>query len=81
VTGAGTWVCDDIYGKKAVTSATGSVQQNVEHGVRRFVTFYISNFPARASNVFLRKGFEVCGILDEVFGHHVVTRVVMFMVS
>jgi len=34
---------------------------------KRFVTFYITNFPPQASTVFLRKGFEVCGILEEVF--------------
>jgi len=32
----------------------------------RFVTFYFTNFPPHLSNFFLRKGFEVCGILEEV---------------
>ena len=35
--------------------------------LKRFVTFYITNFPPQASNFFLRKGFEVCGTLEEVF--------------
>ena len=35
--------------------------------VKRFVTFYITNFPPQASTFFLRKRFEVCGILEEVF--------------
>jgi len=35
--------------------------------LKRFVTFYITNFPPQASNFFLRKGFEICGILEEVF--------------
>ena len=35
--------------------------------LKRFVTFYINNFPFQPSNFFLRKGFEVCGILEEVF--------------
>jgi len=33
---------------------------------RRFVTFYFTNFPPHLSNFYLRKGFEVCGILEEV---------------
>lgn len=33
---------------------------------RRFVTFYFTNFPPQLSNFFLRKGFEVCGLLEEV---------------
>lgn len=33
---------------------------------RRFVTFYFTNFPPQLSNFFLRKGFEVCGMLEEV---------------
>ena len=34
---------------------------------KRFVTFYITNFPPHATFLFLRKGFEVCGILEDVF--------------
>jgi len=37
---------------------------------KRFVTFYITNFPPLASTFLLRKGFEVCGILDDVFIAH-----------
>jgi len=33
---------------------------------RRFVTFYFTNFPPQLSNFYLRKGFEVCGMLEEV---------------
>jgi len=33
---------------------------------RRFVTFYFTNFSSQLSNFFLRKGFEVCGMLEEV---------------
>ncbi|XP_039690367.1 uncharacterized protein [Medicago truncatula] len=33
---------------------------------RRYVTFYFTNFPPFLSNFYLRKGFEVCGMLDEV---------------
>jgi len=53
----------------------GNHAQNVIHGgtvaveneTRKFVTFYFTNFPECASQWFLRKGFEVCGILDDVF--------------
>lgn len=33
---------------------------------KRFVTFYLTNFPAQLSNFYLRKGFEVCGMLEDV---------------
>lgn len=33
---------------------------------KRFVTFYITNFPPQASAFFLREGFKVCGILEDV---------------
>lgn len=35
-------------------------------GLKRFVTFYFSNFPPFLSNFYLRKGFEVCGMLEDV---------------
>ena len=35
--------------------------------LKRYVTFYITHFPPQASIFFLRKGFEVCGILEDVF--------------
>jgi hypothetical protein len=38
-----------------------------ESSLKRFVTFYVTNFPPQASTIFLRKGFEVCGILEDVF--------------
>lgn len=38
-----------------------------EASLKRYVTFYVTNFPPQASNFFLRKGFEVCGILEDVF--------------
>jgi len=34
--------------------------------LKTFVTFYFTNSPAQLSNFYLRKGFEVCGMLDEV---------------
>jgi hypothetical protein len=35
--------------------------------LRRYVTFYFTNFPAQLSNFYLRKGFEVCGMLEDVY--------------
>ena len=45
----------------------GSLRAETESTLKRFVTFYITNFPPHASTFFLRKGFEVCGILEDVF--------------
>ncbi|GAU33269.1 hypothetical protein TSUD_279430 [Trifolium subterraneum] len=36
-------------------------------GFRRYVSYYFTNFPAQLSNFYLRKGFEVCGILEDVY--------------
>jgi len=33
---------------------------------KRFVTFYITNFPPQASEFFLRKNFELCDILEDL---------------
>jgi len=35
--------------------------------LKRFVTFYITHFQPQATLFFLRKGFEVCGILEDLF--------------
>ncbi|XP_045791437.1 uncharacterized protein LOC123886142 [Trifolium pratense] len=35
--------------------------------LKRYVFFYFINFPAQMSNFYLRKGFEVCGVLEDVF--------------
>lgn len=45
-------------GEREATATTSSF--------RRYVTFYFTNFPSHLSNFYLRKGFEVCGILEEV---------------
>jgi hypothetical protein len=36
-------------------------------GSKRYVSFYFTNFPAYLSHFYLRKGFEVCGILEDVY--------------
>jgi len=48
-------------------TAPDSKGAETDTSLKRFVTFYITNFPPQASNFFLRKGFEVCGILEQVF--------------
>jgi len=40
---------------------------HIDTSSKSFVTFYITTFPERANYWFLRKGFEVCGILDDVY--------------
>ncbi|MCI05132.1 RNA recognition motif, partial [Trifolium medium] len=36
-------------------------------GFKRLVTFYFTNFPDHVTHFYLRKVFEVCGILEHVF--------------
>jgi hypothetical protein len=35
--------------------------------LKRYVSFYFTNFPAQLSIFYLRKGFEVCGMLEDVY--------------
>ncbi|PNY00444.1 putative sulfate transporter [Trifolium pratense] len=35
--------------------------------LKQYVSFYFTNFPAQMSNFYLRKGFEVCGMLEDVY--------------
>ncbi|MCH87933.1 hypothetical protein A2U01_0008814, partial [Trifolium medium] len=35
--------------------------------LKRYVSFYFTNFPAQLSKFYLRKGFEVCGMLEDVY--------------
>jgi hypothetical protein len=41
--------------------------ENTSSGLKRYVTFYFTNFPIQSSIFYLRKGFEVCGILEDVY--------------
>ncbi|MCI35727.1 ATP synthase alpha/beta family beta-barrel domain protein, partial [Trifolium medium] len=36
-------------------------------GYKRFTTFYFTNFPEHIQQFHLRKAFEVCGIMENVF--------------
>jgi hypothetical protein len=40
---------------------------NASSGLKRYVSFYFTNFPVYLSNFYLQKGFEVCGILEDVY--------------
>lgn len=59
------WVL--VHGQITHTVETAGRVIKSESSFKRFVTFYITNFPPQASTFFLRKGFEVCGILEDVF--------------
>jgi hypothetical protein len=41
--------------------------ESTSSGLKRYVSFYFTNFPVHLSNFYLRKGFEVCGILEDVY--------------
>jgi len=44
----------------------GNEDQFYQSPYKWFVTFYFTNFSAQISNFYLRKGFEVCGMLEDV---------------
>jgi hypothetical protein len=52
-----------------VAGVDGKVKENGQlvtvHS--RYVSFYFTNFPAQLSLFYLRKGFEVCGILEDIY--------------
>ena len=55
-------------GSVRVTSA-GSQHETISHvssPFKRFVTFSFTNFPPQLSSFYLRKGFQVCGLLEDV---------------
>jgi hypothetical protein len=41
--------------------------ENISSDHKRYVSFYFTNFPVQLSHFYLRKGFEVCGILEDVY--------------
>ena len=58
----------DVQARKEDVRGDGRrTEQHAWSQYKRFVTFYVTNFPPQLSNFYLRKGFEVCGILEEVF--------------
>jgi hypothetical protein len=46
---------------------TQAADDDVGSTLKRYVSFYFTNFPAQLSYFYLRKGFEVCGILEDVY--------------
>jgi hypothetical protein len=52
-----------------VAGVDGKVKENGQFVTvhARYVSFYFTNFPAQLSLFYLRKGFEVCGILEDVY--------------
>jgi hypothetical protein len=52
------------YGKGHNKQAGGVI---LGTALKRFVTFYFTNFPAQLSTFYLRKGFEVCGMLEDIY--------------
>ncbi|KEH26340.1 hypothetical protein MTR_6g453110 [Medicago truncatula] len=57
---------DVAHGKAAHVSTDKETNQTELSQYKRFVTFYFTNFLPQLSIIYLRKGFEVCGLLEEV---------------
>jgi hypothetical protein len=63
---------DAVSGKWAVQQTHHNENKALNHGqshnaLKRYVTFYFTNFPVQLSYFYLWKGFEVCGILEDVY--------------
>jgi hypothetical protein len=75
--------CDAVVGVSRFRREAGGVGRSVHQvcgneskaliyrqsctALQRCVTFYFTNFPVHLSHFYLRKGFEVCGILEDVY--------------
>jgi len=57
---------DVVNGLQVRDTLVGGTDHHDVSPYKRFVTFYFINFPPQLSNFYLRKGFEVCGLLEEV---------------
>jgi len=51
---------------KSLVDGYGREEVSYVSQYKRFVTFYFTNFLAQLSNFYLRKGLEVCCILEDV---------------
>ncbi|GAU38018.1 hypothetical protein TSUD_395770 [Trifolium subterraneum] len=60
VNGSETQRLEKVYPQSANLVSSGS-------GLKRYVSFYFTNFPPLISYFNLRKGFEVCGILEDIY--------------
>ncbi|GAU51099.1 hypothetical protein TSUD_411800 [Trifolium subterraneum] len=66
--------CSNVGRREEKNYVYGHGKEKGEHGNgkildadQRYVSFYFTNFPPQISIFYLRKGFEVCGILEDVF--------------
>jgi hypothetical protein len=57
--------CPGYGDSKLAQVAVGNNSNNF--GRQRYVSFYFTNFPVQLSLFYLRKGFEVCGILEDIY--------------
>jgi hypothetical protein len=53
--------------QKCSTVAVQQIQSHTEKVVQEVVSFYFTNIPADISYSALRQGFEVCGIMEDVY--------------
>jgi len=51
---------------QSIASEVGREDDVTDSSFKRFVTFYFTNFPSQLFIFYPRKGFEVCGILEDV---------------
>ncbi|GAU42656.1 hypothetical protein TSUD_398610 [Trifolium subterraneum] len=58
---------DQLDSGRAKEQRTLGAGGNLGSELKRYVSFYFTNFPAQLSIFYLRKGFEVCGMLEDVY--------------
>ncbi|GAU23620.1 hypothetical protein TSUD_386090 [Trifolium subterraneum] len=58
---------DCVYPGAGKENNEGGGEFGLGTNLKRYVSFYFTNFPAQLSLFYLRKGFEVCGMLKDVY--------------
>ncbi|MCI25841.1 hypothetical protein A2U01_0047032, partial [Trifolium medium] len=56
---------EKLDGDRSLVPRVG--KDDKEHNPNRYVSFYVTNFPDDISLFHLKRGFEVCGILEDVY--------------